>query len=56
MAAEPKCPSCESEGKQHIVTTPSEQKVSGGLSKFEIVYCIKCGHIYGAYPNFMIPG
>ena len=54
MAAIPKCPSCEAEGKDKVISTPSEQKAPGGLSKFEIVYCAQCGHIYGAFPNFII--
>lgn len=56
MAVQPKCPACEAEGKENFFSTASEQKVTGGLAKFEIVHCGKCGHVYGIFPNFMIPG
>ena len=56
MATQPKCPSCQVEGKNHVITTPSDQKAPGGLAKFEIVHCDQCGHVYGMYPNFMIQG
>ena len=56
MAAQPKCPSCEAEGKENVLSMASEQKAPGGLAKFEIVHCGKCGHVYAIYPNIMIPG
>ncbi len=54
MVAQPKCPSCQVQGKGNITTLPSEQKAPGGLARYEIVFCEKCGHVYGVYPNFMI--
>lgn len=56
MAAQPKCPSCGAEGKDKVINTASDQKVSGGMSKFDIVHCNECGHVYGVFPNFLIPG
>jgi uncharacterized Zn finger protein len=56
MAAQPQCPSCQAKGKEHIVGTAGDQKAPGGLAKFEIVHCEKCGYVYTVYPNFMIPG
>lgn len=54
MTAKPKCPACKVEGKEHIQTLPSEQKASGGLARFEIVFCGECGHIISIFPNLMI--
>ena len=54
MAAEPKCPSCQVEGKKYIVNMASDQKAPGGLARYEIIYCGECGHVYGVYPNFII--
>ncbi len=54
MAAQPVCPSCKIEGKNHIANTPSDQKAPGGMSKFEIIHCDECGHIYNVFPNFTI--
>ncbi len=54
MAAEPKCPSCQAIGKKHIATVGSDQKAPGGMSRYEIVFCMECGHIYGVFPNYII--
>ena len=54
MAAQPVCPSCKVEGKNHIANTPSDQKAPGGMAKFEIIHCGECGHIYNVFPNFTI--
>jgi uncharacterized Zn finger protein len=56
MAAQPKCPSCGGEGKEKVISTSSDQKAPGGMAKFEIVHCSDCGHVYGVFPNIMIPG
>ena len=54
MAEQPKCPSCQASGKQNIKSQGSDQKAPGGMSRFEIVYCGECGHVYTIFPNLMV--
>ena len=43
----PRCPSCETEGLEHIVTDDSQQKSRDGKPWFNVIYCDSCGHVYG---------
>jgi len=54
MTVQPKCPACGEVGKENIRNQGSEQKAPGGMSRFEIVYCGKCGVILSVLPNIMI--
>ena len=45
--AEPRCPKCEIEGIQHIVTIDSDAKSRDGKPWFDVVHCDNCGHVYG---------
>ena len=45
--SDPKCPSCGMVGMDFIQEFPSNTKRGSGDPWFEIVACIKCGHVYG---------
>ena len=45
--SDPKCPSCGIVGMDCISEFPSNSKRGSGDPWFEIVACIKCGHVYG---------
>ena len=45
--SDPKCPSCGIIGMDYITENPSNAQRKGGEPWFEIVACIKCGHVYG---------
>lgn len=47
--AEPKCPSCNMVGFDHIVSNPSKEQSQGGTPWFYVAYCDNCGHIYGVF-------
>ena len=52
--AEPKCPSCGTEGIDKIVSHDSEEASKGGDAWFNIVYCEKCGHVYGVFAKHVL--
>jgi DNA-directed RNA polymerase subunit M/transcription elongation factor TFIIS len=43
----PKCPSCGIVGMDFIKEFPSNTQRKSDDPWFEIVACIKCGHVYG---------
>ena len=45
--SDPKCPSCGIVGMDYITENPSKTQRGSGDPWFEIVACIKCGHVYG---------
>ena len=47
IESDPKCPSCGIIGMDYITENPSNAQRKGGEPWFEIVACIKCGHVYG---------
>ena len=52
--AEPKCPSCNTEGIDRIVSSESKVESKGGDPWFYIVYCDNCGHVYGVFAKHVI--
>lgn len=46
---EPKCPECGVWGMENIVTKPSVEERKRGESLFHVVFCKKCGHVYGVF-------
>lgn len=47
--AQPKCPSCEIQGLEHIVSKRSVEEAQNGDAWFNIAYCDECGHVYGIF-------
>ena len=45
--AEPRCPHCEVEGLEHIVSADSHARSKDGMPWFNVVHCDQCGHVYG---------
>ncbi len=45
--AEPRCPSCDTVGIEHIVSADSPTKSKDGMPWFNVVFCGNCGHVYG---------
>ncbi len=45
--ADPTCPACSAEGIENIVSADSQERAKGGNPWFQVVYCDRCGHIYG---------
>ena len=54
IMAEPKCNECGPSGVEHIVSTESNEQSKGGDAWFNIVYCKKCGHIYGVFAKHIL--
>ena len=44
---QPVCPGCSAEGAEFIVSCDSCEQSGSKESKFQIVYCSQCGHVYG---------
>ena len=44
--AEPRCPSCNVEGVEHIVSRESKERSRTKQPWFLIVHCDACGHVY----------
>ena len=44
--ADPKCPQCQVEGIQFIVSKDSEEKSRQGMAWFSVIHCNQCGHVY----------
>lgn len=53
MSAEPKCPSCQVQGIQQIVSSESEEQSKNGDTWFYVVYCSNCGHVYGVFTKIV---
>ena len=51
--AEPKCPSCETQGIDNIVSKESREHSRRREPWFYVVYCSQCGHIYGVFPKHL---
>jgi len=49
---EPKCPSCNVTGKEHIVSVDSAE-YDGDDPWFQIVHCDQCGHVYGVFAKII---
>ncbi len=45
--ADPTCPACSAEGIENIVSAESSERAKGGNPWFHVVFCDRCGHIYG---------
>lgn len=54
--AEPKCPQCNVEGIEHIVSKDSNERSRGNTAWFNVAYCNECGHIYGVFAKHVIGG
>ncbi|MFJ8064938.1 transcriptional regulator [Psychrobacillus sp. NPDC096426] len=52
--AEPKCPSCNIQGLEHIVSSDSHEESEAGTPWFNIAHCNKCGHVYGVFNKFSL--
>jgi len=62
---EPRCPSCDVRGTQHIVSRDSEERSRNRQPWFHIIFCAECGHVYNvltkhvftqaAAPRFVLP-
>ena len=47
--SEPKCPGCQSEGIDNIISRPSDETSREGQPWFFVAYCKLCGHVYGVF-------
>lgn len=45
--AQPKCPGCEVDGIEHIVSKESSERSKTKQPWFLVVHCDNCGHVYG---------
>lgn len=45
--AQPKCPECSVKGVKNILLNLTQSSVA----PYEVIYCDKCGHIYGVFPK-----
>jgi uncharacterized Zn finger protein len=52
--AEPRCPSCDVEGLEHIVSKNSLEKAQNGRPWFNVVHCDACGHVYGVFAKHVL--
>ena len=52
--ANPKCPSCNTEGMDRIVSSESKELSKGGDPWFYVVYCDNCGHVYGVFAKHVL--
>lgn len=52
--AEPKCPACNVEGIEHIVSKDSKEFSKKGEPWFQVVHCNSCGHVYGIFSKHVI--
>ena len=51
--AEPRCPSCDAEGMEHIVSKESRERSRNKQPWFLVVHCDACGHVYGVISKHM---
>ena len=52
--AEPKCPSCNIQGIDKIVSCKSAQQSKDGHALFDVVHCDSCGHVYGVFTRHVL--
>jgi uncharacterized Zn finger protein len=52
--AEPKCPSCNVVGIEHIVSTESKTTSQAGDPWFEVAHCDECGYVYSVFPKIVL--
>lgn len=52
--ANPKCPECGVEGMEKIACQDSLEKSAVGDERFNVVYCVECGHVYGVLAKHVI--
>lgn len=50
--ADPKCPTCNVVGIDHIVSSLSKQEARN--ASFHVAYCDRCGHVYGILAKTVI--
>ncbi len=53
---EPKCPSCNVQGLDKIVSRDSAEMSLSGNSFFCIAQCADCGHVYGVFAKSVVVG
>ncbi len=46
---EPRCPSCDVSGIEHIVSRDSTERSKTRQPWFLVVLCDQCGHVYGVF-------
>lgn len=46
----PKCPSCNCTGVDKVTCVNGHVTLSGGESRFMVIHCAECGHVYNATP------
>lgn len=51
---QPKCPSCDIKGKEHIIALDSSDKSRSGDAWFNIACCDECGHVYGIFAKHVL--
>lgn len=49
--SQPKCPSCQVQGMEHMISKESRERSKKGHSWFYAVFCDQCGHVYGVFPK-----
>jgi hypothetical protein len=52
--AEPKCPECNVQGIENIVSQDSKEKTNNGDMWFNVVYCQDCGYVYGVFAKHVL--
>jgi uncharacterized Zn finger protein len=52
--AEPRCPSCQAEGMDLIVSKDSRERGRNGRPWFNVVHCDACGHVYGVFAKHVL--
>ncbi|MFK7916320.1 MAG: hypothetical protein AB8B93_20575 [Pseudomonadales bacterium] len=63
--AEPQCPSCQTRGIEHIISTDGRERAKDRKPWFIVVHCDQCGHVYNVIakhvfaqnqsPRFVLP-
>jgi len=51
---DPKCPVCDVQDIEKIVSRDSTAESKGGDPWFSIVQCSECGHVYGVFAKHVI--
>lgn len=47
--ADPKCPICETQDIEKIVSKPSKQVGRDNTPWYYVAHCDACGHVYGVF-------
>lgn len=55
--AQPKCPSCQTPGIEHIVSKDSAERSRTKQPWFVVIHCDACGHVYNVLAKhvFSVP-